>query len=389
MFFDVPFPPEPRIENEAISLIERGHEVHLFCLTFDPKSKLREEYKGIQIHRYLASKFTYRLSALAYTLPLYHLILAKKIKHFMALVEPEVIHIHDMQIARSLFWVNKKYKKRIVLDLHVNRPEIMKSYAHVMNAPGKFLIFPSWWKKHEFKQIKEADDVIVVTNEAKDYYERKLPKTKGKYIVLPNTIRKSFFEDYKTNPNIIEKYKNNFVLLYLGHTGTRRGTLEMIESITYLKNEIQDLKLVIVGKSNEDDQLLDKIKKHKLENHIDLLGWQDFSLFQSFIKASHIGMSPLHRNIHHDTTYANKIFQYMSLGLPVIVSESTAQKAVIQELNSGLIHQDKSPNDIAKKVLQLYNSPTLRDEMSKNAIEGIKNHYNWEITARKLFEIYE
>ena len=34
MILDETFPPDPRVENEAVTLINAGHEVFLFCLTY-------------------------------------------------------------------------------------------------------------------------------------------------------------------------------------------------------------------------------------------------------------------------------------------------------------------------------------------------------------------
>jgi len=33
MILDKTFPPDPRVANEAVSLIEKGHEVFLFCFS--------------------------------------------------------------------------------------------------------------------------------------------------------------------------------------------------------------------------------------------------------------------------------------------------------------------------------------------------------------------
>ncbi|MBG7631242.1 MAG: glycosyltransferase family 1 protein, partial [Bacteroidetes bacterium] len=75
MILDKTFPPDPRVENEAISLIENGHEVFLFCLKYEDE-KESEVIKGIQVKRYQSSKLIYKLSALAYTIPEYTLIMA-------------------------------------------------------------------------------------------------------------------------------------------------------------------------------------------------------------------------------------------------------------------------------------------------------------------------
>ena len=34
MILDAEFPPDPRVENEAVSLVKNGHEVFLFCLQY-------------------------------------------------------------------------------------------------------------------------------------------------------------------------------------------------------------------------------------------------------------------------------------------------------------------------------------------------------------------
>ena len=70
MILDKTFPPDPRVENEAISLINEGHEVFLFCLKYH-KNAGDVLIKGIQVKRYQSNKLEYKLSALAYTFPFY------------------------------------------------------------------------------------------------------------------------------------------------------------------------------------------------------------------------------------------------------------------------------------------------------------------------------
>ena len=86
----------------------------------------------------------------------------------------EVLHIHDIQVAQALFMANKSLNLPIVLDLHENRPEIMKYYAHVQSFWGKLLIFPNRWKSFEYRIIKKADAVILITEAAKQYYLDKI-----------------------------------------------------------------------------------------------------------------------------------------------------------------------------------------------------------------------
>ena len=77
MLLDAVFPPDPRVENEAVSLIRAGHEVFLFCLNYDGQ-KAKEDWNGIEVRRYRATWFDYKMSALAYTFPFYTHSMAKK-----------------------------------------------------------------------------------------------------------------------------------------------------------------------------------------------------------------------------------------------------------------------------------------------------------------------
>jgi glycosyltransferase involved in cell wall biosynthesis len=386
MILDTNFPPDPRVENEALTLIAAGHEVHLFCFSFSNVFKKLEVINGIHVHRYFCNKLTYKLSALAYTLPFYHHRLSKPIQNFVLETQIDAIHIHDLQIARAVF--NIKSNKKIVLDLHENRPEIMKFYSHVNSFLGKLLIYPIRWKKFEYRYIKLANKVIVVTDSAKRYYIKEVNVEADKIAVVPNTIRRKFYEDVVFDDKIISKYKGTFNLLYLGETGLRRGTKELIQAIDSVKDVIPNVKLIIVGKSREDEILRHEVDSLKLNEFVELTGWQNFETFQSYLKIAKIGFSPLHRNIHHDTTFANKIFQYMSFGLPVVVSDSTAQKEVIEECNCGLIHKAGNVQEIADCIIKLYKDEKLIKSLGENARKGIQEKYNWENTSKELVNLY-
>ena len=388
MILDAVFPPDPRVENEAISLIEAGHVVFLFCLHYG-NQKQCEIINGIHVKRYVSNKIEYKLSALAYTIPLYTIFMKRKIINFIKINTIEVLHIHDIRIAQSVFNANKKYNLPIVLDLHENRPEIMKFYPHVTKFPGKYLISSKKWKNKEAEFIIKSTKVIVVTSESKDEILKRVDVKANKIIEVPNSVREIFYKNTKPLTKITHQYSGKFVLLYIGDTGIRRGLKTAIKSIKLIKNQIKNIKLVIVGKNSSDPILKKIVKDLQIESCVDFLGWKDQSLFQSYILSSDICISPLHRNLHHDTTYANKIFQYMSLGKPLLVSDAIAQKKLVEKNNTGLVHKEKDTQDFSEKVLTLYNNEELRNELGNNGKEFIENTFSWEQTSKKLVHLYD
>ena len=235
MILDLPFPPDPRVENEAVSLINAGHEVFLFCVTYD-KNEGNSIINGIEVKRYLSSKLEYKLSALAYTFPYYAKLMKSKIHHFLVDNSIDAIHIHDIQIAEATFKANKKLQLPVVLDLHENRPEIMRFYQHLQKFPGKQLISTKKWKKQEERFVKKADRVVVVTQESKEEIVLRVGIESNKIAVVPNTVRKSFYKNPEIHPVIINKFKDRFVLLYIGNTGLRRGLETAIDSDKMAQN---------------------------------------------------------------------------------------------------------------------------------------------------------
>ncbi|MEJ6698024.1 MAG: glycosyltransferase family 4 protein [Flavobacteriaceae bacterium] len=387
MILDAPFPIDPRVSNEASALISAGHEVYLFCLSYSKKFIKKEVIDSINIRRYYCSKLTYKFSALAYTFPYYKINMSRKINNFLNSNSIDRIHIHDIQIASSVFKANLK-SLPVTLDLHENRPEIMKFYKHVNSFLGKLLISPKKWKIAEEKFSKAANNIIVVTNAAKTELCNRIGLNKNKITVFPNTVRKSFYTDFDLDNNLVEKYRDNFVLLYLGNTSKRRGISTVINSLKVLKTKIPEIKFIVVGSSSYDNELKYLSKINNVQNLISFEGWRNENSFQSYLSICDIGVSPLESNIHHDTTYANKIFQYMSFGCPMICSNVIAQKEIVEKYEVGELFSPGNSKEFTEKVISLYNNIDKINTYSLNSRSAIENHLNNDIVSTEIVKMY-
>ncbi len=386
MILDAPFPADYRVEKEAKTLVEAGHQVTLFCLNTRHEKEM-EEYNGFRIARYPTNRLEYKLSALAYTVPFYHWLMGRKIDAFVEAYKPETLHIHDMVVAPAAIRVARKKNLRVILDLHENRPAIMKEYRHLKKFPGKYLIDLSIWNKRQGEIVAEADKVIVVTDLAKRELMESSGKSSDDIIVLPNTPAIAFRE-YPIDESLSQKMAKSFNLLYIGDTSERRGTLDMLKVVSVLKSEIPELALWIVGTSSFDAELREKASGLGISEFVHFEGWQSERLFPSYIKGSHVCLSPLKRNPHHDTTFANKIFQYMSLGRPSLVSNCPAQAELISNEGAGLVYDMAKPGDFAQSIRDLYHDAGLRERLGQRALMAVQNRWNWENTSQPLIDLY-
>lgn len=388
MFLDQSFPPDSRVENEAFSLIRAGHEVHLFSLERDSSRPKREIWNGIEVHRFEISDLTYRLSALAYTVPFYHRSIQNSIVTFIESVKPDVLHIHDMLIARAVFEANARFNIKTVLDLHENRPEIMQFYPHLKKFPGKYLIKPLAWKKWQKRLMQMADHVILVTEEAKEVAVQEEGIDPSKIEVVPNSIEANIYYQYKLETEIQNRFQGHFNIVYVGDTGLRRGTDTAIQALALLAAKIPEAQLILVGKSSEVNQLKELAASLGVEDKVVFEGWQDVSLFPSYIATADVCISPLHRNKHHDTTFANKIFQYMAGAKPLLVSDCPPQVRVVNQANCGLVFQAENAKDMAEKLLQLYTKKENAINLGVNGKSALDEQFDWSITSKGLIDLY-
>jgi len=388
MILDAPFPPDPRVENQAKVLIEHGFEVHLFCLAYRKPYNAKEGYHSIQVHRKYYPSIVYKLSALAYTLPLYHWVLRQAILKFIYQHQIDCLHVHDVQVARAIYGIRLHQQMPVILDLHENRPAIMEFYPHLNSFPGRWLISPQKWQQFEHRYIQESYRTIVVTEEAKQHYLNNVKVDEEQIVVVPNTVNPSFYTDYPVDQAIVQRYRHTFSLLYIGDTGQRRGLQTVIEAVSLLENDIPQIRFIILGKSSYDLTLKSLAYQLNVSSRIDFEGWTDPKFFQSYIIASRVGVCPILKNLHHDTTYPNKIFQYMALGRPVLVSNCDAQANAVSQSKAGGVFEEKNSKQLAAIILKLYQEPDRCHALGKNGENFVRNQFNWEITAAPLVQLY-
>ena len=388
MILDSTYPDDARVTNECTELLKNKHEIHLFCLCFKKPFVKNEVINQINVHRYHCSKLTYKLSALANDIGLYGFILKNKIRDFVENSDVEVLHVHDIQIAKAAISVSERVGIKYNIDLHENRPEIMKYYKHVNSFLGKIFISPNRWKKAEESFVEKANKIVVVTEDAKQELLGRVKIDQEKIIVYPNTVRNDFYKNKKVDKVLEKQYSKNFVITYVGNTSKRRGLSTVIKSLRNLQKTIPNIKLLIIGKSSFDGVLKNEILRYGVKDLVDFIGWVKENEIPNYLSISKLGLSPLHRNIHHDTTYANKIFQYISFGCPVVSSDVIAQSELVKKHNIGVVFEDRNVMDLTKKIIQLYNEKELFEKLRSNCLTSIKKLNN-SVISNQLISIYE
>ena len=99
-------------------------------------------------------------------------------------------------------------------------------------------------------------------------------------------------------------------------------------------------------------------------------------------------MVTLHPTLNYKDSLPVKMFEYMAAGIPIIASNFSIWKEIIDEHKCGINVNPKDSNDIKKSIQYLINNPNEAKEMGENGKKAIANVFNWKIEEQKLIELY-
>ncbi|MEA1972114.1 MAG: glycosyltransferase family 4 protein [Candidatus Cloacimonadota bacterium] len=376
------------MEKEALSLMNSGYNVFLLCYTSLDK-KVEETYKGININRFKINKFIRnKLFGLYHILPIYRLIWTFHIKRFIKKNKISVLHIHDLPLTNIGVKFKQKQNLKLVCDQHEFYSNWIGQTATYKTKIGRIIKKFSDWELYEKELLPQADFVITVSERLKQSYINKVGIPARKIINIPNTPSRSTFDKENIDKDILEKYSHQFVIFYVGGVTELRGLSLVIKSLHKISKQIRNIKLVIAGDGNFLQELKKLSLKENVQDFVEFLGYVSHQKIPTYIKASDVCIfTPPSFNDEINRTIATKIYQYLIMGKPIIVSNVTMMKNFVEENRLGFAVNGSDTSEFEKAVSKIYNNPKLVETIAENA-KKINQNYYWEDTSKILIEYY-
>ena len=389
MILDKEFPPDMRVENEAVTLVQAGHDVFILCFDYNGKQTKSDKYRGIYRTRISKSrKWIKHGRGLINTIfDYYSRFWANRIKKFVRDNGIDVLHIHDLYLVGAGLKTQRQLIIPLVADLHENYVEGLKHYKFANTFPGKYIISISKWEKTEVEWCKGIDHLITVIDEAVErYYSLGIPKEK--ITVVANYVKQSEFLNCEDNREILNRYQDKFVISYIGGFDIHRGLETVIQAMPEIVKKCEKVKLVLVGKGQNSGELIQLAEEINVGKYISFEGWQPPSNLPSYIKTSDVCLIPHLKTVHTDNTIPHKLFHYMLLEKPVVATNCNPIERIINETKCGLVYKSNDSNGLAECITKLYKDSELRKKMGKNGKKAVMGKYNWEKTSKHLIDLY-
>ena len=218
-----------------------------------------------------------------------------------------------------------------------------------------------------------------------DYIITATPYIRDKFLKINrNTININNFPILgELTKNISWNDKKNEVC-YVGGISYIRGIKEVVKSLEV----IHPTRLNLVGVFAEKD-LEAELKNYKGWSKVNEVGFISRNEVADVMSDSKAGIVTFYPEQNHINAQPNKIFEYMSAGLPVIASDFPLWKDIVMGNSCGICVDPLSPKEIGEAINYIISSPVQAQKMGENGKKAVLEKYNWSIEEEKLFRVYE
>lgn len=367
-----------RVRRYAESLAKRGNDVDVIAL-YKRGQKKFEIIKGVNIHR-IQERMRDERGKLDYLLRLLKFFIRSSLMiGEMHLQRPyDLVHVHsipDFEVFAA--WFPKMTGAKIILDIHDIVPELYISKFHKGN--NSLLFKALVWIE---KLSAAFSDHVIISN---DLWKEKIVKRSvrpGKCTAILNYPDDSIFY-----PKPRKGDENRPVVIYPGTLNFHQGLDIAIRAFHLIRDKIPGAEFHIYGSGNEEGNLKRLVRDLGLVKRVLFKSPLALDEIAQVMAHADLGVVPKRNGFFGGEAFSTKILEFMSLGVPVIVS---ATKIDSYYFNDAIVRFSKPEDEkeLGEKMLLLLQNPRLREEMSRRASEFVRD-FAWSRKENEYFSIVD
>jgi glycosyltransferase involved in cell wall biosynthesis len=173
--------------------------------------------------------------------------------------------------------------------------------------------------------------------------------------------------------------KKDIILGGLGRLVKEKGFHHLIDTISILRAQGYNAKLILGGTGQELNNLIEQAKSLKLEDHITFMGWVYNK--QDFFDKIDIFCLPSDKE-----PFGLVILEAMNYSKPVIAVAEGGPKDIIQNKVNGLLVQQSAKN-FAQATIDIISTENLAENLTKNAYNCLETKYSPSVIGQNLSNI--
>lgn len=293
-------------------------------------------------------------------------------------VDADVYHCHEADSLLVGYLIKKRLGCRLIYDSHeLHSVQFPMHFAAPLRGLVRVLV-----RQYERWLLGGVDQVITVNEIIRGYFLLLKPFMPVE-ILYNYPILKMCQE--------VDRTGGRTVICHEGFMNFYRGLREIVDMLVALKQRHPGITLLFVGDvvGPERRWLDEQIERHQLHENISITGWLPIERALEETRQAHIGLitfRPLLNNMLAGPP--NKLFNYMSFGLPVVAVDFPEIRRVIEASDCGVLVDPRDFKGFIPAVDDLVNDRERAARYGENGRRAAIDRYNWARMEPRLHKVY-
>lgn len=398
LFLTDNFPPEvnapaTRTHEHARVWVEAGHDVTVVtCAPNFPAGRVfegyrngifsREEFDGIRVVRvwsYITSNEGFFRRSLDFAS-----FMASATVAGILVRKPDVVVATSPQFFTAVAgWLVGALRRRpFVFEVRDLWPESIRAVG-AMHSGRLFRML----EKVELFLYRRSAAVVTVTHAFRtNLIDRGIDP--GKVHVVTNGVDPVRFEPRSRDAELAADLglSGKYVAGYVGTHGMAHSLKTLLAAAGLLR-EREDVRLLLIGDGAEKAGLREKASQMGLTNvvFVDSVPRSEIRRYFSLLDASivHLKDTALFR-----TVIPSKIFEAMSMGIPIVHGVPGESAAIVDAAGAGLVVPPEDPSAIADAIIRIADDPALAARLGAAGREAALG-YDRTVLARRMLAVLD
>lgn len=343
------------------SLAEAGHEVHLVA----PMDTGLHGTTRDRVRLHAVPLPSSRLQRMRRTV--------REVIELAESLKGDVYHLHDPEFLRVASAFQERVDRPVIYDAH---EDVRLAVLDRKWLPWGTRRIVSWWVgQTEDRVVRHLSGVIAATPAiAERFRSHPFLAVVQNYPIIGELA--------PTAGEAAPAERSLFA--YVGGISEERGIRVVIDA---LGSTGSDIRLGLAGlweSSGLERQMQNGPGWAQVEN----LGYLSREELGQFLSSAVAGVVLFQSLANHIRSQPNKLFEYMSAGLPVVASDFPLWRSIVEENRCGLVVDPSDPGKVAEALRWVVDHPDEARSMGSQGQEAVSSKYNWGREFPKLVELY-
>lgn len=267
-----------------------------------------------------------------------------------------------------------------------NKPYIVHCHGKEIELSGVIGILGKIYNRFFFDNALKNASRIITNTSLVIPQSRYLTRYNSKIITIPHGVDCQKFKKVKTSLKAELNLNNNKIILYVGALRWYKGIDVLIKAFDKISAQLPDVRLVIIGKGEEEQKLKDLALK---------LGMKDKIIFQGFVEDIKL---PEYYSIADlfilpsptiEESFGLVALEACAAGLPAIVTSGAGVSELFRIENIGKVVKPYDENELADAALTFLKNKKIATLTGKKSLSVVKSKYSWQQIANKYISAFE